>query len=159
MASDFHIKLTGVQGESTHKDHKDEIEIFAWNWNVSNPSSFLSGGGSGKGKAQPGELQFVHNYDKASPVLAKRCVDGTHFDELVLSCHKSGEGQALYLTITLKEAFITAVAPGGASGGDITESVTVSYKDVEFVYKPQSAKGDPKGDVQFGWDIESTETR
>ena len=29
MSSDAHFKFDGVEGESTHKDHKGEIEVFA----------------------------------------------------------------------------------------------------------------------------------
>lgn len=159
MASDFHIKLSGVEGESDHKDHKGEITIHSWSWGVSNASSAVSGGGSGKGKAQPGEFIFRHDYDKSSPTLAKHCVSGKHFDTLVLTCRKSGEGQQEYLKITLKEAFITSLNPEGAPGGDVVEEVHVSYKDVEFAYKPQTSKGGTGGEVKFGWDIASTETR
>lgn len=159
MSSDFHVKLAGVEGEAAHKDHKGEIEIHSWNWNVANPSSAISGGGSGKGKAIPGDFSFTHNYDKASPTLAKHCVMGKHFDSLDLTCRKSGEGQQEYLKIKLKEAFITALSPGGATGGDVMETVVVSYKDIEFTYKPQTGKGSTSGDVKFGWDIASTETR
>lgn len=159
MSSDFHVKLAGVDGESKHKDHTGQIEIHSWSWAVSNASSAASGGGSGKGKAVPADFVFTHNYDKASPVLAKKCVQGTHFDTLELTCRKSGEGQQEYLKVTLKEAFITALQPSGASGGDVVETVQCSYKDVEFVYKPQGEKGSTSGDVKFGWNVASTEVR
>ena len=159
MSSDFHVKLAGVEGESKHKDHTGEIEIHSWSWHVSNASSAVSGGGSGKGKAVPGDFMFTHNYDKASPNLAKKCVQGTHFDKLELTCRKSGEGQQEYLKITLKEAFITALQPSGASGGDVVETVQCSYKDIEFNYKAQAEKGSTSGDVKFGWNVASTEVR
>lgn len=159
MSCDFHIKLDGVEGESTHKDHKGEIEVLSWSWGVSNASGAASGGGSGKGKANAGDLSFSHNYDKASPVLAKNCVSGKHFKDMVLTCRKSGEGQQDFLKITLKEVFITNVAPSGAQGGDVFEMVSCSYKDVEFAYKAQDDKGASKGDVKFGWNVASTETR
>lgn len=159
MSSDFHVKLAGVEGESTHKDHKGEIEIHSWNWSVNNPSSGPSGGGMGQGKPMPGELMFSHNYDKASPTLAKHCVKGTHFDSLDLTCRKSGEGQQDYLKIKLKEAFIRALSPSGATGGDVVETVVVAYKDIEFTYKVQTAKGTTGPEVKFGWDVSSTQTR
>jgi type VI secretion system secreted protein Hcp len=80
MSTDSHIKFDGVEGESTHKDHKGEIEVLSWSWNVSQHSS-LAGGGSGKGKANPGDFVFTHTYDKASPVLAKQCASGKHFKD------------------------------------------------------------------------------
>lgn len=159
MSSDFHVKLAGVDGESEHKDHKGEIEIHSWSWNVSNISSAASGGGSGKGKAVAGDFVFTHDYDKASPNLAKKCVEGKHFDSLELTCRKSGEGQKEYLKIKLKEAFITSACPSGATGGDVVETVTCTYKDIEFTYKPQATSGSTGGDVKFGWNVASTELR
>src|SRR5450755_4691283 len=122
MSIDCHMKLDGVTGESTHKDHKDEIEIISWNWGVSNQSSAGAGGGSGKGKAVPQEMHLTHGYDKASPVLAKSCASGKHFKDATITCRKAGEGQLDFLKITLKQVLVTQVSPSGHSGGDVVES-------------------------------------
>jgi type VI secretion system secreted protein Hcp len=157
---DTHIKFDGVDGEATHKDHKGEIEVLSWGWNVTNANAGgTSGGGSGKGKATPGDFNFVHVYDKASPVLAKTCANGKHFATVVLTARKAGEGQKDFLKITMKEAFITSTAPTGGSSGGIMESVSMSYKDIEFEYKPQDDKGGLGGAVKFGWNVATTETR
>jgi type VI secretion system secreted protein Hcp len=159
MSSDFHIKFDGITGEATHKDHKGEIEILSWSWGVSQASGAASGGGSGKGKANAQDFHFTHLYDSASPVLAKQCVTGKHFTEVKLTARKAGEGQKDFLVITLKEVLIIAVQPGGSSGGDVMEQVSCSYKDVEFAYKPQDAKGGLGGEIKFGWNTATTETR
>jgi len=158
MSSDTHIKFDGVEGEATHKDHKGEIEVLSWSWNVSN-AGHGTGGGSGKGKANPGDFVFTHTYDKSSPVLAKQSASGKHFKDAVLTARKAGEGQKDFLKITLKEVFITSVQPSGSSGGELVESISCSYKDIEFEYKPQDDKGGLGGAVKFGWNIATTETR
>ncbi len=158
MTTDTHIKFDGVEGESTHKDHKGEIEVMSWSWNVTN-SNLGAGGGSGKGKANPGDFVFTHLYDKASPVLAKQSASGKHFPTVTLTARKSGEGQKDFLKVTMKEVFITSVSPSGGHGGDIVENVTMSYKDIEFAYKPQDDKGGLGGEVKFGWNNQTTETR
>lgn len=155
MAIDTHIKFDGVDGESTHVDHKGEVEVLSWAWGVSN-ASLSSGGGSGKGKATPGDLHFTHRYDKASPVLAKKCAQGAHFKEVVITSRKAGEGQKDFLKVTMKEVFITSVQASGSSGGDIAESVSMSYGSIDFAYKPQDAKGTLGGEVKFGWDVKTT---
>lgn len=157
MSSDATIKFDGIDGESAKP--KGEIDVLAWNWGVTQPSGAAGGGGSGKGKAVPGDFYFTHLYDKASPVLAKHCVSGKHFPTAKLTARKAGEGQQDFLVITLKEVLITGVRPGGSSGGDVMEQVTCSYKDVEFAYKPQDDKGALGGEVKFGWDVAKTETR
>jgi len=158
MSTDSHIKFDGVEGESTHKDHKGEIDVLSWSWNVSNNTS-LAGGGSGKGKANPGDFVFTHTYDKASPVLAKQCASGKHFKTVKLTARKAGEGQKDFLVVSMKEVFITAVSPSGGHGGEIIENVAFTYKDIEFEYKAQDDKGGLGGEVKFGWNIATTETR
>jgi type VI secretion system secreted protein Hcp len=155
MAIDSHIKFDGVEGESTHQDHKGEIEVLSWTWGVSN-ASLTSGTGSGKGKASPGDLHFTHLYDKASPVLAKKCAQGVHFPNVVITARKSGEGQKDFLKITMKEVFITSVQPSGSTGGDIMEAVSMSYQQIEFGYKPQDTKGGLGGEVKFLWNVKTT---
>jgi type VI secretion system secreted protein Hcp len=158
MATDTHIKFDGVDGEATHKDHKGQIEVLSWSWGAANGSA-LSGGGSGKGKGEGQPFQFVHMYDKASPVLAKHCAQGKHFATVVVVARKSGEGQKDFFKVTMKEVMINHIAPAGSSGGDITESVAMTYKDIEFSYKPQDDKGALGGEVKFGWNLATTETR
>ena len=159
MSADFHIKFDGVEGESSHKDHKGEIEVLSWSWGVSQASGAGSGGGSGKGKANPGDFHFTHLFDKASTVLAKHCVGGKHFKDVKLTARKAGEGQKDFLVVTMKEVFINSVQPGGSQGGDVMEQVSCSYKDIEFAYKPQDDKGGLGGEVKFGWNTATTETR
>lgn len=155
MAIDTHIKFAGVDGESTHQDHKGEVEVLSWSWSVSN-AALSSGGGSGKGKATAGDLHFVHRYDKSSPILAKKCAQGVHFEDVTLTARKAGEGQKDFLKAVLKEAFITSVSPSAGGEGDIMESVSVSYGSIEFGYKPQDQKGTLLGEVKFGWDTKTT---
>lgn len=155
MAIDTHIKFDGVEGEATHVDHKKEIEILSWSWGVSNASA-LSGGGSGKGKAMPGDLHFTKTYDKASPVLAKKCAQGVHFPTVVLTARKSGEGQKDFFKISMKEVFITSVQNAAGGDGSIMENVSMSYADIEFAYKAQDEKGVTGGEVKFSWNIKST---
>jgi type VI secretion system secreted protein Hcp len=159
MTIDTHLKIAGVEGESTHKDHKGEIDLLAWSWDVRQESTAAMGSGSGKGKGIPGQLVFAHYYDKASPVLAKNCANGKHFDQAVITCRKAGEGQLDFLKLTLKQVLVTSVAPSASSGGEISESVALSYADIEFEYKPQDEKGALGGAVKFGWNVASTETR
>ncbi len=156
MAIDTHIKFDGVDGESTRQDHKNWIEVLSWSWDISNSAAMTGGSsGRGKGRATAGALNFMHTYDKASPTLAKRCADGKHFEKVEMVSRKSGEGQKEFLTITLKDVFITSVAPSGSSGGDIAEAISMTYGQIDFSYKPQDGKGAVGAPVLFGLNVET----
>jgi len=50
MAVDMFIKIGALKGESRDKVHKDEIDVLAWSWGMSNSGSAHVGGGAGAGK-------------------------------------------------------------------------------------------------------------
>ena len=50
-AVDMFLDIEGeISGESQDKVHKDEIDVLAWSWGVSQSGSFHVGGGGGAGE-------------------------------------------------------------------------------------------------------------
>jgi len=152
MAIDTHIKFDGIDGESTHKDHKDEIQVLSWNWNVS--AGMPSTGSSRVGKASPGDFVFTHKYDKASPGLANTCIKGAALKQVYLTARKSGEGQKDFIKVTMKEVFVTSLQAADL-GGEIGETVALKYGSIDFSYKPQDAKGTLGKEVAISWDVKA----
>ena len=66
-ASDYFLKIDGIDGESTDDRHKGEIDIQSFSWGVSNSGSMSSGSGGGAGKASFQDIHFTRQLDKASP--------------------------------------------------------------------------------------------
>lgn len=156
MSSDFFAKLTNnVKGESKKEGKEDQVEILSWTWGLSNHSGSAAGGGSGRGKAVPGDFSFTHEFDKASPNLVKFGGNGTHIDELTLTARKSGGKAEDYIVITLNEAFITSLSMGGSGGGDVVETVNCSFKKIKIQYFEQDAKGGVKAGPEATWDLVS----
>jgi type VI secretion system secreted protein Hcp len=155
MAIQIHLKIPGIEGESTHKGHEKEIEVRSWAWSVENAAKPGAGGGGGAGKAVPRELVFTHGYDMASPLLAKSCAKGTHLAVATLSARKAGKGPQEFLVITLKNVLVTAVSVSG-NGDGIGESVALAYGEIDFMYKPQDAKGGLGPGVGFGWNVKTS---
>lgn len=167
MPTQTFIKFDGVDGESTHKDHKGEVEVLSWDWGLTAAPGLSGGGGGGSGgggggvgaasgKSTPKELRLVHRYDKASPVLAKHAAAGKHIPLAVLSARKTGSGQKVFLKVTMKDVFITSVAVSAAApDADPIEEMALSYSAIEFAYSPQSSSGGVGAPVGFKWDIKT----
>jgi type VI secretion system secreted protein Hcp len=155
MATDAFMKFDGVKGESVSKGHEGEVEVLSWQWGVSNGAHSM-GGGSGQGKPEGMALSFTHHYDKASPVLQKKCVDGVHFDKVTLVARKSvGTGQEDFFKIVLEKAYITSVTHSGSDLGQIHENVSLSYDKIDFGYKPQKPDGKLDAEIPMGWNIKT----
>jgi type VI secretion system secreted protein Hcp len=151
---DSFLKLDKVTSESTKKGHEKEIDVLSWTWGASNASS-LGGGGSGlsRGKAVPNDFHITHRYDSASPTIAQKCANGSHFDTAVVTCRQAGGDQQEFLKITMSHVIITNVSPAASEGGEIVEAVSMMYNKVKYEYKPMDATGKLGGAIVFEWDV------
>jgi type VI secretion system secreted protein Hcp len=142
MAVDMFMKIGDLKGESKDKSHKEEIDVLAWSWGMSNSGTSHMGGGAGAGKVSVQDVSFTKYIDKSSTNLIMACCTGKHFDEATLTVRKAGDTPLEYLVITMKEVMVTAVSTGGSGGEDrLTENVTLNFASFVTAYKPQKADG------------------
>jgi type VI secretion system secreted protein Hcp len=154
MAMDIFIKIGDLKGESIDDKHKDEIQVLAWSWGMSQSGSTHAGPGGGAGKASFQDLSFTHFIDKVSPNLMIACASGKHFGEALLTVRKAGEKPLEYLKITLTDLIVTSVTTGGSGGEDrLTENVSLNFAKFKVEYTPQKKDGSGDAPVTVGWDI------
>jgi type VI secretion system secreted protein Hcp len=155
MASDIFAKIGDIKGESLDDKHKDEVEVLSFSWGVLNSGSIVSGGGGGgAGKTTFHDLSFVHNIDKASPVLMQACATGVHLKEATITHRKAGKGQHEFLIVKMNDVIITSVTHGGSSADNgYPENVSLAFAKVNLEYKPQNADGSMGAGVHFKYDI------
>ena len=154
MAMDMFIKIGELKGESRDKVHKDEIDVLAWSWGISNSGSAQVGGGAGAGKCNVQDLSFTKYIDKSSPDLMLACCNGKHFPKATLTVRKAGENPLEYLMITLEELLVTSVSTGGSGGEDrLTENVTLNFAKVKVDYKEQKPDGTGGATPTMTWNI------
>jgi type VI secretion system secreted protein Hcp len=154
MAVDMFIKIGDLKGEARDKVHKDEIDVLAWSWGMSNSGSAQVGGGAGAGKVSVQDISFTKYIDLSSAKLALSCCNGKHFPQAILTVRKAGENPLEYLVITLDEVMVTAVSTGGSGGEDrLTENVTLNFAKVKLDYKKQAASGQQEGGDNMVWNI------
>ena len=154
MAMDMFIKIGELKGESRDKVHKDEIDVLAWSWGISNSGSAQVGGGAGAGKCNVQDLSFTKYIDKASPDLMLACCNGKHFPKATLTVRKAGENPLEYLLVTVEELIVTSISTGGSGGEDrLTENVTLNFARVKVNYKEQTPTGGVGDKPEMGWNV------
>jgi type VI secretion system secreted protein Hcp len=154
MATDIFAKIGDIKGESADSKHKDEIEVLAWSWGVSQGGSMSMGGGGGQGKASFNDFHITHFIDKASPNLLKACATGEHIKEATIIARKAGKGQQEFLIVKMNDLIITGVAPSGnGSDGGLVENVAMQCAKIDLEYKPQKADGSLDAGIHFKYDI------
>lgn len=155
MAVDMFFKIGDIKGESIDDTHKDEIQLLAWSWGMSQSGTTHQGPGGGAGKVSVQDISFTKYIDRASPTLMLYCANGTHVTDATLTVRKAGGTPVEYVVITLKELLVSSVSTGGSGGEDrLTENVTVNFAKFKVSYQPQGPDGAKQGGaIEMGWDI------
>ncbi len=157
MAIDMFLKIEGngdPKGEAQDKSHKDEIDILAWSWGMSQSGTTHMGGGGGSGKVSVQDLSVTKYVDASTPSLLLACADGGHFDKALLTVRKAGKTPLEYIKIEMKDIIVTSVSTGGSGGEDrLTENVSLNFSQVKVTYTPQGKDGKGGSSDDFGWDI------
>jgi type VI secretion system secreted protein Hcp len=154
MATDIFLKIGEIKGESTDEQHKDEIEVLAWSWGVTQAGSTASGVGAGAGRPDFSDLSITHRVDKASPNLMLACATGQHLKSAVLSERKAGPKPQDFLIVTMSDVMLTSVL-SSASGADdgLVEKVGLQFATVDLEYRPQKPDGSLDAGIHFTYDL------
>lgn len=157
MATDYYLKLDGVEGESQKEGHAKEIELESWSWGGTNDGSFSRGSGGGTGKFSSSDLSCQSMISKASAKLLQACTKGSHIDKGVLSCRKSGGDTKPYdfLKITLEHCLVSSFQAGGSSGSEsLVDSFSLNFSKITYEYFAQDAsKGSVTSTGSISYDL------
>ncbi|MEO5651734.1 MAG: type VI secretion system tube protein Hcp [Marmoricola sp.] len=151
---DFFLRLGSIQGDSSDKDHRGQIDILDWSVGVdNNPPA----GGSGRRRSRPVPRPFtaIARSSIASPKLFEAAAQGQTFRDAEFFAVSRGERPQAYLTITLTNVMITsyAMAPDdtNATPTDVFELV---YGSLVMSWRQQRADGSLDAAVVGGYDFE-----
>jgi type VI secretion system secreted protein Hcp len=139
-ATDIFLQLDGIQGESTHKDHKGEIEVLSWSFGLTRP---IASGGPGMargGKLCASDIALMKILDKSSPAIITNMVSGKTIPKGKLTFVQAGETQQEYLTIELTGILVSSYQASGSSEVPM-DSVSLHFGTAKMSYKPMDEKG------------------
>ncbi|MBK4214946.1 type VI secretion system tube protein Hcp [Paracoccus caeni] len=157
MAVDIFLKLSNnIKGESQDDKHRDEIDVLAWNWGLTQSGTTHIGKGGGGGKVNVQDITLTKYVDLASNDLIKRCTSGEHIENGELIVRKSGGNAPVeYFRIKIANIMITSYSTGGQKDGldRIQETLTLNFRKFEVLYTLQEDSGASGAETMAGWDI------
>lgn len=147
-ASDYYMKIEGINGESTDLKHKDWIELDSFSWGMSNPSAAGSGSGTGMGtgKVSMQDMHFSMKMDKSSPRLMLACATGQHIPRLQFTVSRPDAtgGTTDYYVVTLSDVLISSFQtssapqpPAGTPRAPESASVKLNFTKIQWTYIAQ----------------------
>ena len=137
MASDFFVKIEGIDGESSDKAHSKWIEVISFSHGaMQNVGVGRATDVSGRGQFLP--FRFTHLVDKATPKLQQFCLSGQKVPKVQFQvCRAVAGAQGPVYEVTLEnvklsKCFVKSVVNGGNSSEDIIDS----FAGADGVYIP-----------------------
>ena len=161
MSMDVFLHLAnGIKGEAQDAVYRDEIDVIAWNWGLSQSGTTHMGGGGGGSKVSVHDISLTKYVDLATADLIQRCASGEHIQDGFIVVRKAGGGAPVdYLRIDMKDIMISSYATGGASDGleRVQETLTLNFRSFQVTYIQQDESGAGDKDKSAGWDIAANE--
>ena len=158
MAVDMFLHLDKIKGAAQDKDNKDQIDILAWSWGMSQSGTTHMGSGGGSGKVNVQDLSCTKYIDHSSADLMKMCTLGQHIATGKLVVRKAGGTQMDYVVIELEDIIVSSISTGGSGGEDrLTENVTLNFRKYNYTYTMQAEDGSEAATPKFGYDIAKNE--
>jgi type VI secretion system secreted protein Hcp len=137
MAFDAFLKIEGIEGDSTDRVHKGEIDLQSFSWGETNATTSPKGGGSA-GRVSMQDFHFTMQVSSASPKLMAACASGKHFPRATLTCRKAG-GQQEFMKIKLTDILVSSYATDGTTSGETvpplpTDQISLNFAKIEFLF-------------------------
>lgn len=162
--ADYYLKIDQVEGEAIAKiDNVDkQMQIESWSFGATNSGSGKQGAGLGVGKVSFQDFHFVVQNGKASPQLFLHNAKGTHLNQAILSCRKTGGGgnPYTYFKVTFGDIVISSFQTGGSNGSAVLpmEQISFNFTNITMEYFEQNTQS---GQVQLtntvSYDIKKVE--
>ena len=153
MATDYFLKIDGIEGESADLKHKGEIQAESFSLGVSHSIGGTAGVGAGGSTWQ--DFHVTAKIDKSYPKLKQACSTGDHIKSAVLTVRKAGKEQLDYLKITLTDVIVSDVQLGGTLDGGAVPvmQIALNYASIDIEQAPQKQTGILGGKVKVRYDI------
>jgi type VI secretion system secreted protein Hcp len=153
MAVNAYLIIDGVEGQSTSR--KNAIDIYAFSFGGSLPTSFNQAGGESRaGRADFSDVSVQKAVDKTSPMLFQHCISGDFLKKVEIVYDKPmGDKQEDYFKIEMQDAVITSISLAGSSENP-SESLSFAFKKIKVSYNPEEDK-ELKGFVDKGFDVQT----
>lgn len=153
-AVDYFLKIEGVEGESTDKNHPKEIVLDSFSLSGANSVSTSTAGGAGAGKVTFQDLSATAKISKVQPQLFLKTANGQVIPTVTLSARRSGAAFDFY-TIKLTNVSVTSIQTAGRTGEIPTDTFTLYFSKINWKYTPLNEKGAAGTPVEATWDVKA----
>lgn len=155
-------KYDGIDGESKDANHERWIDVLSLDWGIHRPAAGATGQSRRRGDAVVDDLVLTMGYDKSSPKLLEKGLQGGVVPKLEIELTATfGGSRGTYLRYELENVLVSSYqvsASGDDESGPPTVVVANSFEQIEVTYTEFDDTGSTRGNVEASWDLEKGRT-
>ncbi len=158
MATNFLLKLEGIEGESQVEGMSGHIEVLSLRFGGTQTGSFGAGSGGGAGKFTANDLEITALTGKHTPKVLEACATGKHIKTATLICRKAGGGTAVeFLKVTMSDVIVsqnlTEFVPSADGKNELpVDQIKLNYGKITVAHKEQKPDGSAGPATEGGFD-------
>ena len=158
------VNYSGISGESSDSGHKGWMDVESISWGVGRQitSNSSTAGDRESSNAVISDLQIVRYMDSSTPKLFIESCCGAGKDVIIhLTKTGKGSGADTFMEYTLKNALISnySVDASAQKSTRPTETITISFVDIEVKYTPYDEDGNAEAAIAVGFDTAANTKR
>jgi type VI secretion system secreted protein Hcp len=158
MAFHAFLWIDGIAGNSSDSEHKNWIEITAFNIAATQAISRTasSAGDAAVGRVHLSQFCIVKQVDSASPKMLQACCSGERFKKIATHIYRAGGEKQKYVEYSFEDVIISGIHSGNnydpIPSSFPEEVVWFEYAKANMVYSQQNpATGLIIGNVYANW--------
>jgi type VI secretion system secreted protein Hcp len=141
MDNTVFLKVSGVQGQSPHHQHKGEFDVLSQNFSASHFASVEAGQSGFKGSTTLHDMQITTHLCEASVTMMKFCANGKTIPNVLLQAYRqAGDDLQLAYSIELKNAIVTHCS-SNADGDSPTAHYAFNAEEMKYSFTEQTSTG------------------
>lgn len=150
----IYFKFAGIEGEATHANHKNWMEIKSLRWDVRREVKTLAGAAANREGSQPtvASITLTKTTDVSSTKLLQQACTGNQGKDATIDLVTSGNPGDTYIQYQLTNTIIDSYEVS-SSGERPEETITLNFTKFSVKYTPYDESNQPGGPQIASYDL------
>lgn len=153
----IYLQIDGIQGDATHEQHKNWLDIEALHWDVTRNINTSAGSAANREASEPSisEVVLTKVSDSSSTKLFQEAVSGRNGKRAVVHLVTTGNPGETYIEYSLTNALISSYSVD-TNGDRPVETIKLNFTKMEVKYTPFDDNHAPKSPLIASYDLATT---
>lgn len=153
----IYLKVDGINGDATHENHKQWIDVTSLNWNANRGVNTVTGSAVNREASEPSisDVTITKTMDTSSAHLFELASTGNKGKKVEIHLVTTGSPGDTYMEYTLENALVSNYSVS-TTGDRPIETVSFNFTKMQMRYTPYDENHSAGSPITAGYDLATT---